>query len=84
MTVELTPETEERFLALLRDATVDRLAGDLESARLVSTETGAGLLEMSRKAFLTLMEERGIAPVTLGPRMTRWRLADLKTISTHD
>lgn len=80
MTLDLPAETEEHLLGLVRDAMVARLAGDLEAATLVSTETAAKMLELSRKSFEALMRERKISPVVLGPRLTRWRLRDLMTL----
>ncbi len=65
---ELAPHLEAAVRSLVADAAV------------VSTETACQMLEVSRNTFLALVEGRGLRPVSLGPRMTRWRLADVKSL----
>lgn len=80
MNIELPPEMEQAFLKVFQAEAV-RVARDLSwSVRLVSTETAAGLLEVSANTFLAVMRERGIEPVRIGPRLLRWRMSDLQTL----
>ncbi len=60
-------------------AVADMIAsgGDLSRVRLLKTPAAAKLLAISPRVFDALTRSRGIKPVVLGPRLTRWRLSDL-------
>jgi hypothetical protein len=78
MTVSIPPEVIEAAAAKAVAAHLASLGG-VETVRLllVPTRHAAAAFDMKRDKFLSLMAAHGIEPVTLGPRMTRWRYTDL-------
>jgi hypothetical protein len=77
--VELSTED----LAPVVDEAVRRvLADSLADLALVSTKRAAAVLDVSENTFLTLAAGAGLRPVPLGPRLTRWRLADVRGLVT--
>jgi predicted DNA-binding transcriptional regulator AlpA len=81
MTLTLPPEIQTALLESIRAEAIRQATDELERVRLVSSRTAATLLGVSLATFLQIMDERRIKPVHLGPRITRWRVTDLKAIS---
>ena len=69
--------SREEVAALVGPELRAALADQIEGARLVSTETAANLLEVSVNTFKTVARDAGLVPVKLGPRVIRWRLAEI-------
>lgn len=78
--MELTLNLPPEELQLAADKAARDLLEEGLAGRLVSTKTAAALLEVSENQFLTMASAKKMKRVMVGPRMTRWKLADVNAL----